>query len=93
MPNPEQYANLSVNKERSEKLRADFKRLGLPGSFVSFALDSTEQNIRTLTLIKKIFPNHEITRNNEEIILLDRKNNTFLPLTNLFFDFLKNYKA
>jgi len=92
MPNPETYANLSVNKERSEKLRADFKKLGLPGSFVNFALDSTEFYLKTMMIIKKSFPDMELTRTNDEIILLDRKTNRFVSISNIIENFLKNYK-
>jgi hypothetical protein len=89
MPKMDTYTNLSVNKDRSDRLRGDFKKLGLPGTFVTFALDSTEQNLKMISQIKKNYPDHDFVRNEDEVILLNRKNNTYVPLTKLFLEFLE----
>jgi hypothetical protein len=90
MPN-EAYTNLSVNREVSEKLRAEFKRLRLPGTFVQFALDSTRQNLEMVELIHTKFPNHEMIRSDDELLLINRKDGSFVSFTSLFLEFLDDY--
>jgi hypothetical protein len=87
----ESYTNLTVSREVSEKLRAEFKRLRLPGTFVQFALDSTRQNLEIIETIRTKFPNHEMIRSDDELLLINRKDRSFVSFTGLFLEFLDDY--